>query len=190
VSQSIPQTETSAYKSLLYWRKNVWNGSACVPVILTLEDDTLMMKDDKEVVVFQAPISQVSKRFTQWGTMILEVGSKKYDIVGMPAQTSPAITDAQKAELSGLSDGSQGEGLMDSKPVTLGSAATDGVGGAAQTITRAASSTIAYYRGLATMSEWKALIGSKSDQQIKMNAMTYYIVGVIVILVIFILLKP
>jgi hypothetical protein len=189
LSKSIPRTEASAYKSLLYWRKSAVNRAACVPIILTLENDILSMKDSKDDVIFQANIAEISGQFTKWGTMVIKIRNKRYTITGIPTKTSPAITDAQRAELSGLTNDSKSKNIIDSKPVAMSSAATDGVGGTAQTITKVATSTVAYYRSLATISEWKALIGNKSNWQMSLNTVTFSIVGGILAILSIVMLR-
>lgn len=188
MSNNTPLVNNNAYKSLLYWRKNLWNGSACVPVIVTLEAGTLTMKSADDTVIFSESLEQVTPRFTGWGTMILTVKDQKYDIVGMPAADSPAVSDLQKAELSGLTTDSGAAKDRDVQPVALGAAAASAVGGAAAVV-GAAASTATYYRGLTSIREWKSLIGSPSDQKKSMNYMAYFIGLVIIGLILAIVFK-
>jgi hypothetical protein len=188
MTTTIPSTaDNSAYKSLLYWRKNLWNGAACVPVVLTLEDEVLSMRAADGTTVFSEARDKITVRFTGWGTMLLVVAGKKYDVVGMPAATSPAISDAQKAELSGLT--TEEARLEDKQPVVLGGAVATATGNSGATIVGAAVSTAVYYRGLNSIREWKALIGSSSDQKKKLSNMTYFIAIMVVGLIIAIALK-
>jgi hypothetical protein len=184
-----PPSNDSAYKSLLYWRKNLWLGSSCVPIILTLESKTLSLKQSDDTIVFREPIDAVTVRFSGWGTMTLVVRGKKYDLVGMPAASSPQISSAQQAELSGLSVDGSPTHVQDMQPVTLGSTVASTTGSTGSTIVGAAVSTAAYYRGLTSIREWKALIGSAADQKRQFGYMTYFIIVVVVVLVIAIMLK-
>lgn len=188
MNNEVLAAKAAAYKSLLYWRKNLWNGSACVPVILMLENDVLGMKAADDTIVFSEPVEKVAVKFTGWGTMILTVQGQKYDFVGMPAADSPAVSDAQKVELSGLNFETGGAKAKDAQPVILGSAAASAVGGGAAVV-GAAVSTVTYYRGLTSIREWKALIGSQADQKKSMNYMTYFIGLVIIVVVIALILK-
>lgn len=173
-----------AYKSLLYWRKNLWNGSDCVPVILALENNVLSIKAADGTVVFADSLDQVSVKFTGWGTMILTRAGKDYDIVGMPAATSPAISDLQKAELSGVSDQVTKNGAVrDTQPAVLGGTVASAAGPTGASVVGAAVSTAVYYNGLSSIREWKNLIGSPADRQRKMSYMTWFILGVIIFLV-------
>jgi hypothetical protein len=187
MTNTAPTVENNAYKSLLYWRRNLWNGSACVPVILTLEAGTLTMKNAEGTVIFSEPQEGVVPRFTGWGTMVLTIQGKKYDFVGMPAADSPAVSDLQKAELSAVKVGDTNKGL-DVQPVVVSSAAASAVGGGAAVV-GAAASTATYYRGLSSIREWKSLIGSQADQKKSMNFMTYFIGLVIIGLIIAIAFK-
>ena len=183
MTDHITQTNDGAYKSLLYWRKNLWNGDACVPVILTLENKELSMRTGDDAVVFKASLEQAAVKFSGWGTMTIVVAGKKYDIVGMPAATSPAISDLQKAELNGLRSGSESSGVLDKQPAVLGGTIASTAGPAGATVVGAAVSTTVYYRGLASLNEWRVLIGSPADQGRKLNYMTVFIIATVVVLV-------
>lgn len=176
VNINVPSTDSNAYKSLLYWRKNLWLGTSCVPVILTLEQNTLAMKRSDETIVFSESLDNVTVKFSGWGTMTLIILGKKYDIVGMPAATSPAISDRQKAELSGLNTNNPVTDVQDRQPVVLGSTVASTTGSAGSALVGAAVSTVAYYRGLTSIREWKGLIGAPQDQGKKMNSMTRFII--------------
>lgn len=189
MNNTIPPTDNTAYKSLLYWRKNLWNGAACVPVILMLEDGVLTMKSADDTTVFNESLEKVAVNFTGWGTMVLTMQGKKYDIVGMPAADSPAISDLQKAELSGLKSEEGVAEVKDAQPVVLGGTAASATGNAGATVVGAAISSAAYYRGLTSIREWKSLIGSQEDQKKSMSYMTYFIALVAIGLVAALVLK-
>lgn len=176
-------TNNDAYKSLLYWRKNLWNGADCVPVILTLEGNVLSMKTADDTEVFKEAVEQLSVRFTGWGTMVLTVAEKKYDIVGMPAADSPAVSDLQRRELSSLASANTASDLRDAQPAVLGGTIASTTGPTGSSVVGAAISTTVYYRGLTSIRQWQGLIGSPADQKRKLNYMTRFIILVVVILV-------
>lgn len=188
MSTNIPSSE-NAYKSLLYWRKNLWLGTSCVPVILTLENNTLIMKRSDDTIVFNESLTGTRVKFSGWGTMAITVMGKKYDIVGMPAATSPAISDLQKAELSGLSPDNQTTEFQDMQPAVLGGTVASTTGSAGSTIVGAAITTVAYYRGLTSIRDWRGLIGDQEDQSKNMNNMSRFITLLAIGLVIAILIK-
>lgn len=183
MTNSTSSSDNSAYKSLLYWRKNLWNGSACVPVILALENGVLSMKTSDDTVVFKESIDQVLVQFTGWGTMVLTVAGKKHDIVGMPAADSPAISELQKTELSGLTNQGASGGVRDTQPAVLGGTIATAAGPSGASVVGAAVSTAVYYQGLTSIREWKALIGSPADQKRKLNNMTWFIALVVIVVI-------
>lgn len=154
-----------------------------------LEEGALTMKGADDAVIFNESLEKVAVNFTGWGTMVLTVLGKKYDIVGMPAADSPAISDLQKVELSGLKSRDGIDDVKDAQPVVLGGTAATATGNAGATVVGAAISSVAYYRGLTSIREWKTLIGSQDDQKKSMSYMTYFIALVIVGLIVALALK-
>lgn len=147
------------------------------------------MKQSDDTNIFNEPVKNITVRFTGWGTMVLTIAGKKYDFVGMPAATSPAISDLQKSELRGLTSDEKASQSRDTQPAALGGAVATATGNSGATIVGAAASTIVYYRGLSSIHEWKTLIGSSSDQKKQLNFMTYFIILTVVVLVVAIALK-
>ena len=90
--------KVTSYASGLYWRKSKWNGAKTVPVILSLDAGRLRMASAKEVA-FDAPCAEVAARFTKLGTMVLTVGGRTYDVLGIGASLSPNFTGQQLDEL-------------------------------------------------------------------------------------------
>lgn len=85
-------------KSGLYWRQSKWNARRCVPAILATNGHTVRLSS-ADAVAFDAPCAQVSARFSKLQTLTLTVAGTQYDLVGKPANLSPAFSQAQRAEL-------------------------------------------------------------------------------------------
>jgi len=178
------QPTNQAYKSLLYWRKSLWNSARCVPVILTLQDEQLSMTSSDMSIIFQAPQSDVTAKFTGWGTMVLSVAGQSYDMVGMPASVSPAVSESQKQDLALVRDngGQAGQGT-DMQLVVLGSAATNAAGGAPGDMAGTAAMAAVYYRGLAGIRQWQTLLAGPNVKRRKMNNMTIFFIAIAAVLV-------
>ena len=86
------------YASGLYWRKSKWNGTKCVPVILSLDGGRLRLAAAEEVA-FDVPCADVVARFTRLGTLVVTVAGRSYDILGVGASLSPSFTKEQREEL-------------------------------------------------------------------------------------------
>jgi hypothetical protein len=87
-----------SYAGGLYWRKSKWNGLKCLPVILSLDAGRLRLAAAKEVA-FDVPCADVVAKFTKFGTLVLTVGRRSYDILGVGASLSPSFTKEQREEL-------------------------------------------------------------------------------------------
>ncbi|RBJ10874.1 hypothetical protein DRA43_02350 [Micromonospora provocatoris] len=79
-----------SYAGIVYWRRSLWNGMRCVPVLLTLEEGWLRACDRHGAEVFAAPAGRVEARGTIFGTMLLTVDGRRYALVGDGAAVSPA----------------------------------------------------------------------------------------------------
>jgi|GEM_PF-1533068 len=97
---SPPLTASQNYASGLYWRKNLWNGTATVPVVMQLKDGLLTMIDRDGQSVFSLPVNTVSARITAFGTLILNCNGTRYAITGRGSAISKNFSSAQKAMLS------------------------------------------------------------------------------------------
>jgi hypothetical protein len=189
ITSSPESHQPSPTKSLIYWRKSPINGFRCVPVLLTLEpDNTLTMKTAKNVIAFQAPMSQVQAHFTGWGTMVLVVNGKKYVFVGIGAAVSPSPTAEQKAELGGaysaLSSAGGRAGAVGLGVGAVASVAGQQAVGAASAVAGVAVQEVAYYRSLGTMREWQdifAQAGVLTSKKSSMSYMKYYLIGLLVL---------
>ena len=90
-----------SHASGLYWRKSKWNGARCVPVILSLDAGRLRLAAAKGVA-FDVPCADVVAKFTRFGTLVLTVGGRSYDILGVGASLSPSFSKEQREELQAL----------------------------------------------------------------------------------------
>lgn len=169
-------------KSLMYWRKSLINGMACVPVILGIDEEKNFFLKSKDAIEFSIPATEVDVKFTSWGTMVVKASGKKYDIVPMGAAVSPDPTPEQLEEIKAASGANASK---DRLATELGAAGT-AIGGAAG-VAGSAAMQYAYYQGLGSMKEWQEAL-SQAGATVKrssMRAMMYFTVGMVALLVIF-----
>ncbi|MEU9513085.1 hypothetical protein [Micromonospora sp. NPDC048169] len=87
------------YAGIVYWRRSLWNGTRCVPVLLTLDEGRLRARDRRDAEVFAAPAERAEARGTIFGTMLLTVGGSRYALVAAGATVSPAPSAGQLRQL-------------------------------------------------------------------------------------------
>ncbi|QLQ35602.1 hypothetical protein [Micromonospora robiginosa] len=85
--------------SVVYWRRSLWNGMRCVPVLMTLDQGWLRARDRDGAEVFAVPAGQVRGRLTRLSTLLLTVGGRRYAIVGRGSDVSPSPSADQRREL-------------------------------------------------------------------------------------------
>ncbi|GAA3779600.1 hypothetical protein [Micromonospora maritima] len=85
-----------AHASIVYWRRSIWNGVRCVPVLMTLDQGWLRARDRHGVEVFAVPAAQVGGRLTRLGTLLLDVGGRRYALVGRGSDVSPRPSTDQE----------------------------------------------------------------------------------------------
>jgi len=95
-------SEHAGYAGVVYWRRSLWNGARCVPVVLSLLPGELRAQDRDGKVVFQGDPRQVDGRLTRLGTLLVTVGGKRYALVGRGADLSPAPSAGQQAAVSAV----------------------------------------------------------------------------------------
>jgi hypothetical protein len=96
----------------LWWRQSKIIGAKCVPAILLVSAGRLRLSSADEVAL-DAATNEVTASFSRFGTLTLQSGGHKYDVVGRAASMSPKFTDAQLIELRQLQaelDGGAGTG--------------------------------------------------------------------------------
>lgn len=181
--------------SLLYWRKNLWNGAQCVPVILQLDaDGQFTMRTADEATVFSVQVQEVQPRFTGWGTMILRIEGKAYDLVGIGGTLSPRPAQWQleaiknpgdAASPNGAIAGSVGVGASE-----VGSAVGLGAAGAAAAVGGAVAAQAAFHRGVSRMRDWQNIFSEVglSFRRSSMRYMAIYVGAIAGLLIVFALI--
>lgn len=86
-------------KGGLFWRRSIWNGSKCDPVILATDTSRLWLKNAAEETVFSVPCGEARVRFSKLNTMFITANGQKYAFVGAPAQLSKSFSSGQLEEL-------------------------------------------------------------------------------------------
>ncbi|MFG1678284.1 hypothetical protein [Micromonospora sp. NPDC049282] len=92
-------TSDVALAGVVHWRRSLWNGRRCVPVLMTLDQGWLRARDRHGAEVFAAPAGQVEGRLTRLGTLLLTVGGRRYPIVGRGSDISPSPSAEQRRAL-------------------------------------------------------------------------------------------
>ncbi|MGW4435844.1 hypothetical protein ACWELO_08790 [Streptomyces sp. NPDC004596] len=92
--------EGTGYAGIVYWRRSLWNGARCVPVLLSLLPGALRAQDREGRVVFQEDPRGVEGRLSRLGTLLVDVGGKRYALVGRGALVSPGPSAGQQAAVS------------------------------------------------------------------------------------------
>lgn len=144
----------------IFWRKNLWNGAATIPVILAFQNDTLELQDATSTI-FSVPISTVTANISIFGTLTVIVGDKKYDFVGSGAALSKSFTSAQQAQIE------QQNLVVSDMLVKVGTAgvmtgtivsniANTGAGVATQAV-GAGAMAASFFIGLGAIKKWKEL---------------------------------
>jgi hypothetical protein len=87
-----------AHASIVYWRRSIWNGRRCVPVLMILDQGWLRARDRSGAELFAVPAGQVSGRLTWLGTLLLTVGGRRYAVVGRGSDISPGPSPEQRQE--------------------------------------------------------------------------------------------
>ncbi|MGH3411694.1 MAG: hypothetical protein ACRDPH_01250 [Marmoricola sp.] len=82
----------------LYWRKNMWNARATVPVILRVSGGKLSMKDENGTV-FDVPCADVQAKLSRLKTLTLHADGQKYALVGRGGQISKWFPPQLEQEL-------------------------------------------------------------------------------------------
>jgi len=174
----------------LYWRKNLWNGAATVPAILSFQNEAVIMSD-KKAEVFNAPLSDLQARITLLGTLILTVAGKQYHFVGTGSGISSQFSAEQQAVL--LNAG-QNDATNLTKTGTVGAAGNGVIGavagdaaGAAGSVAGAGLMAAGYFVGLGAIKKWqelliqKGIIDAKDRSKVGRNAAIFFIVLVVIV---------
>ncbi|MEU4084666.1 hypothetical protein [Streptomyces aureus] len=100
----------TGHLGIVHWRRSVWNGARCEPVLVTLCPDGLRVRDRSLGTVLQADPRAVACRLTRLGTLVLTVGGRRYALVGRGASLSPAPSAEQQRALEDAGRGRPGPG--------------------------------------------------------------------------------
>ncbi|MCW3843014.1 hypothetical protein ONA70_23220 [Micromonospora yasonensis] len=111
-------THPVAHASIVYWRRSIWNGRRCVPVLMTLDQGWLRARDRASADLFAVPAGQVSGRLSRLGTLLLTVGGRRYALVGRGSDISPKPSPEQRRDFADFWAGrpapaSGGPGFLD-----------------------------------------------------------------------------
>ncbi|MEU2555916.1 hypothetical protein ABZ589_30230 [Streptomyces sp. NPDC013313] len=93
-------SEDTGYAGIVYWRRSLWNGARCVPVLLSLLPGVLRVQDRDGRVVFQEDPREVGGRISRLGTLLVDAGGRRYALVGRGAAVSPGPSAGQQAAVS------------------------------------------------------------------------------------------
>lgn len=90
----------TGHAAIVHWRRSIWNGARCEPVLLTLRPDGLRMLDRSLDTVLRADPHAVTGRLTRLGTLLLTIDGQRYALVGRGASLSPAPSADQQRALA------------------------------------------------------------------------------------------
>ncbi|WP_329296683.1 hypothetical protein [Streptomyces pseudovenezuelae] len=96
----------TGHAAIVHWRRSIWNGARCEPVLLTLRPDGLQMQDRFLATVLRTDAHSVTGRLTRLGTLLLTIDGRRYALVGRAASLSPAPSTDQKRALANACHGS------------------------------------------------------------------------------------
>ncbi|MFF7274908.1 hypothetical protein [Streptomyces griseorubiginosus] len=96
----------TGHAAIVHWRRSIWNGARCEPVLLTLRPDGLQMQDRSLHTVLRAHPHTVTGRLTRLGTLLLTIDGRRYAFVGRGASLSPAPSPEQQRALADAGHGS------------------------------------------------------------------------------------
>jgi len=148
---------TTFFKSGIYWRQSLWNPAKTVPSILTLENGVLSLKSDKETAFENVPLANVHAKLTQFSTLVIKTGGKKYDITGVGAATSRQFTPAQKDELQNKNAGANTVATLAGLGAASVGKIAGGVAGAGVGVAGGAVSVGAFLVGSNELKKWKKI---------------------------------
>ncbi|MFC9287174.1 hypothetical protein [Streptomyces sp. NPDC057052] len=95
-------SEQRQHAEIVHWRRSLWRGALCEPVLLVLTPIELRAHDRASRIVFRTSPAEVSGRLTRFGTLRLDVAGRRYDLVGRGAGLSPAPSAEQERDLAAL----------------------------------------------------------------------------------------
>lgn len=104
----------TGHTGIVYWRRSIWNGTRCQPVLATLRPGELHLRDRSLASVLRADPRTVTGRLTRFGTLVLAVDGRRWVLVGRGASVSPSPSAEQHRVLEQAGPGTAAAGgLMD-----------------------------------------------------------------------------
>ncbi|MEU8591633.1 hypothetical protein AB0C59_32295 [Streptomyces sp. NPDC048664] len=100
----------TGHSGIVHWRRSVWNGARCEPVLVTLGPGGLHVRDRSLGTVLQADPRAVTGRLTRLGTLVLAVDGRRYAFVGRGASSSPTPSADQQRALENTGCGAPRSG--------------------------------------------------------------------------------
>lgn len=170
-----PKTPSPNLITGIYWRKNLWNGAATVPVVFSLWNGVLKAKTKSESV-FEVSISDAIVSFSVWGTMTVLVDGKKYDFTGVGSGLSAPFSEEQQKEIESSGINTPTNVAKAGAVGAIVGGVTGGLSGGATQATGAAAMTTGYFMGLEAIKEWQEIftkigvLSSKSNKNFKRSA--------------------
>lgn len=160
------------------------NGAACVPAVLSLDHSKTLALRDANQEGFAVPLSEATIKFTSWGTMIINVADKKYDVLGVGGSLSPNPSKEQLEEIKAAAGSNTSKNDLLTKAGSVGAAMSTVSAGASAL--GAASMEFAYYDGLEAIKEWQVQLvkAGATVKTSKMKSMTYYLWGLAIAFVV------
>ncbi|MFD8259071.1 hypothetical protein [Streptomyces griseoluteus] len=104
----------TGHAGIVYWRRSIWNGTRCQPVLATLRPGELHLRDRSLGTVLRVDPRTVTGRLTRLGTLVLTVEGRRWVFVGRGASVSPSPSAEQHRALEQAGPGTAAAGgLMD-----------------------------------------------------------------------------
>ncbi|MEU5633387.1 hypothetical protein ACH47C_16560 [Streptomyces rishiriensis] len=98
----------TGHSGIVYWRRSLWNGAHCEPLLVTLRPDSLHVRDRSLSTVLQVDPHAVSARLSRLGTLVLKADGRRYALAGRGASLSPAPSAEQQRASEHAGSGSRG----------------------------------------------------------------------------------
>lgn len=96
------------HSGIVYWRRSLWKGARCEPVLVTLRPDSLHVRDRSLGTVLEVDPRAVSARLSRLGALVLKADGRRCVLVGRGASLSPEPSADQQRALEHAGSGSPG----------------------------------------------------------------------------------
>lgn len=102
----------TGHSGIVHWRRSLWNGARCEPVLVTLRPGSLHVRDRSLGTVAHVDPHAVTGRLTRLGTLLLTIDGRRYALVGRGASLSPAPSTEQRQALEDAGHGAASPGAV------------------------------------------------------------------------------